>query len=251
MNFVKSSVLAVVFVSLMAAIPAAQAACSNASINGVYGVLGTGLNGSSQPASGVTRVSLDGAGNATGTTTKSIDGSIVTYTFTGTYTINANCAGSATWTNQSDQTEHDNIFLNNGNAGAYLIQTDPVHVESATAVALGTSIVCSDTGVKRRYSVQLTGSDISIGQVALAGQLTFNGTGTVSGNATLSLNGTILNSLPVSGTYVINSDCTGTAQITPKGQPAINLYLLAVSNDKEILAVETDANTIVAGTLQQ
>ena len=251
MKLVKSSIVLVGLAAVIASIPAAQAACSNASVNGVYGVLGTGLNGSLQPASGVSRAVMDGAGNASGTTTKSINGSIVTYTFTGTYSVNTNCTGAVTWTNQDGSIEHDNFYLNNGNQGAFLIQTDANHVESGVATALGNNIVCTNAGVNRRYSVQLTGTEITVGQVALAGELGLNGTGSVSGTATISANGAITNAASVTGTYTINSDCTGTAKITPKGLPAINLSLLVVNSDREIMAVETDSNTIVAGTLQQ
>ena len=97
-NLSKGRILFVMFAALMAAVPAASAAtCSNASINGVYGVLSSGLNGSGQPASSVDRVSVNGAGSLSGSSSKSIDGQIVTYTFTGTYTINKNCTGNATF----------------------------------------------------------------------------------------------------------------------------------------------------------
>jgi hypothetical protein len=237
------------FAALIAAVPAASAAtCSNASLNGVYGIISSGLNGSLQPATSVNRVSLDGAGNATGSATKSIDGTIVTYTFTGTYQIAKNCTGTATWTNQDGATEHDNIYLNNGNKGGFLIQTDANHVQSSVGVSQGTA-KCTNAGVKHAYSLQLTGTVISVGQIAVGGQISLDGKGSVSGTATLSLNGTIENSLTVTGTYSINSDCTGTAQITPQGLSPINLSLLVVNADKEIMAIETDTNTIVSGTL--
>ncbi len=240
----------IVFVALaaLAAVPLARATCTNASINGVYGVLSSGLNGSSQPAAGINRVVVDGAGNATGSAVKSIDGTIVTYNFTGTYLINANCTGTTTWTNQNNQTEHDDLYLNNGNHGAFLIQTDAVHVQSSTAIAAGTE-TCTDLGVKHPYSMQLTGIVTTIGQVAVSGQLSLNGTGSVKGVATLSLNGTIDDSLPVTGTYQINSDCTGTVQFTPKGLSAINLAVFVVNADKQMIAVETDSGTIVSGML--
>jgi hypothetical protein len=238
------------FAALTAAGPAASATCSNASVKGVYGILSTGLNGSLQPAATVNRVVLDGAGNATGSATKSINGSIVTYTFTGTYQIASNCTGTATWTNQNNQVEHDNFVLNNANKGAFLIQTDSNHVQSSVAAAQGT-VTCTDLGVKHTYSAQLTGSVISVGQVAFTGQLALNGTGGVKGTATLSLNGSIVNAISVTGNYSINSDCTGTATITPQGQTSISLSLLVVNGGKELMAIETDANTIVAGVLQQ
>ena len=250
-NSTISSVVFAIFIVLMTAVPAAHGAtCTNASVSGIYGIISSGLNGSLQPATSVNRVVADGAGNATGVATKSIDGQLVTYNFTGTYQISKDCTGTATWTNQQGATEHDNLYLNNGKKGAFLIQTDGNHVQSSTALAMGTA-TCTDLGVKHSYSMQLTGTVISIGQVAIGGELALNGTGSIKGTATLSLNGTIDNALPVSGTYTINSDCTGTAQITPQGMSPINLSLLVVSADKQIMAIETDNNTIVSGMLQE
>jgi hypothetical protein len=251
MRFMKGSLVLVTFAAVVAAVPVASAAtCSNASVKGVYGIVSSGLNGSLEPAAGITQITADGAGNATGTATKSIDGTIVTYTVTGTYRIAKNCTGTATWTNQDNQIEDDNLILNNGNTGAFLIQTDSSHVQTSVAVAQGTA-TCTDAGVKHSYSMELTGIVTSIGQVALAGQLILNGKRSITGTATLSLYGDIVNAVPVSGSYTINSDCSGTAQFTPKGLSAVNLALVVVDGDKEILAVETDANTIVSGILQE
>lgn len=251
MNFTKGTIVVVICAALMAAVPTASAAnCTNASINGVYGVVSSGLNGSLQPAAGINQVTVDGAGNATGSAIKSINGTIVTYTLTGTYQIKKNCTGTATWTNQDGEVEHDNLVLNNGDKGAFLIQTDANHVQSSVVVAQGAA-TCTNAGVKHTYSVELTGSVTSVGQVAMAGQLVLNGTGSISGKATLSLNGNIVNAVPVTGTYSISSNCTGTAQITPSGQSAINLALVVVDADKEMMAVETDTNTIVSGILQE
>jgi hypothetical protein len=251
MNFAKVCITPLVFAMMMAGGPVVHAAtCSNASVKGVYGVLSTGLNGSLQPASSVDQITADGAGNITGSSTKSIDGTIVTFTFTGVYTINKNCTGTATYTNQDGSTKHDNIFLNNGNKGAFLIQTDSSHVESSVAVAQGTA-TCTNLGVKHTYSLEATGTVIGIGQVAMGGQLVLNGSGSVTGTGTLSLYGTIYSSVPISGTYQINSNCTGSASITPKGLPTMNLDLLVVNADKELMLIETDNGTIVTGTLQQ
>ena len=68
---------------------------------------------------------------------KSIDGTIVTFTTTGTYQLAKNCTGSATLTNQDDETENSNIFMNNTNKGAFLIQTDANHVVSSIAYEQG------------------------------------------------------------------------------------------------------------------
>lgn len=249
MNFTKLSI-ALLFGSIIVSTPVAQAACSNASLKGTYGIVATGLNGSLQPASSVDQVTLDGAGHVSGTSTKSIDGTIVTYTVTGTYSISANCTGTAVFNNQGGETRHAKIYLNNANAGAFAIQTDKNHVESSIAVAQGVAS-CTNAGVKNPYSFEATGQVIGTGQIAAAGRLTMNGTGTISGTLTVSLDGVIHSSVAVTGTYKINSNCTGSATITPTGLTAMNFNLVVVNAGKEIMAIETDNNTIVTGTFQQ
>src|SRR5208337_1646395 len=165
--------VAVLFVSMIANISQARAACSNAIIKGTYGILSTGLDGSLQPASSLDQITVDGNGNVSGTSTKSLDGTIVTYTVSGTYSISSNCTGTAIFNNQNGDTEHDNIFLNNANmssglyAGGFLIQTDSSHVQSSIAVAQGTA-TCTNLGVKHPYSFEATGLNIGTGQVAAA-----------------------------------------------------------------------------------
>jgi hypothetical protein len=249
MNSTKISIAVLLFVAIVTATSFA-ATCTNASINGVYGISASGLNGSLQPAASVYQITADGAGNVTGTATKSINGTIVTFPFTGTYQIAKNCTGTTAFTNQGGQTEHDNFVLNNGNKGAFLIQTDNNHVQSAFAVAKGTA-TCTDLGLKHTYSLEATGIVIGVGQVATEGQLVLNGTGSITGTATLSLNGAITSSAKVTGAYQVNSDCTGTVSITPQGLPAMNFNGVVVNGGKELVLIETDNNTIVTGILQQ
>jgi hypothetical protein len=249
MNRISTTVVFAILAALLTA-GSAYAACNNASVKGTYGVISTGLNGSGQPASSVDQITADGAGNLTGSATKSIDGTIVTFSFTGTYKIGSNCTGTAVFKNQDNSTEHDSIFLDSGNTGAFLIQTDANHVQSSIAVAQGNA-ACTNLAVKHSYAIEATGSILGLGQVAIAGRLTLNGAGSLSGTETFSLNGSIHSAVPVTGNYQINSDCTGSATITPKGQSSTHLNLVVVNADKEIMAIETDSNTIIAGTMQQ
>lgn len=261
MNLARVRMAMLMFAAIMVGVPAAQATpCSTASVKGVYGIstVGVGLNGSGQPASSIYQITADGMGNVTGLATKSIDGTIVTFTFTGTYTVAANCTGTATFTNQNNQVEHDTFVLNNANKGAFLIQTDTVHVQSSFAVAQGTITSCVDATAAHTYSMQLSGLDPGTGQVAYEGQLILKEktvgtteTDTITGTVTVSLNGTITSAVPVTGTYSINSNCTGSAVITPMGMSTMNLNLVIVNAGKEILAIETDNNTIVTGLLQE
>jgi len=249
MTFTQRSLIFVIFAALIAAVPFASATtCSNATLNGVYGVLSSGLNGSLLPATSLVQATFNGAGTVTGSATKSSDGTILTYATSGTYSVSSNCTGTLSWTNEEGKTETANFVLNSSNKGAFAIQADTSHVQSSVAAAQGTA-TCTDKGVKHTYSMELTGTDLSIGQVAAVGQLVLNGKGSISGTVTLSLYGTIVNDVSVTGTYSISSNCTGTATITPSGESAINLSLVLVSTDKEIMAIETDNNTVVSGIL--
>lgn len=247
MNYAKTCV--VLFALTIGGVSLAHATCSNASLKGTYGIVSTGLNGSLQPASSLDQLTLDGAGHFSGTSTKSSDGTIVTAAMTGTYTIAATCNGTAIAT-AGGETRHDNIYLNNANAGAFLIQTDKTHVESGVAVAQGAA-TCTNLGVKNSYSFEATGQVIGTGQVAAAGRLSLNGTGGITGTLTLSLDGVIHSNVAASGTYAINSNCTGTAKITPTGLTSMDFNLVVVNGGKEIMAIETDNHSIVTGTFQE
>ena len=50
---------------------------------------------------------------------------------------------------------------------------------------------------------------------------------------------------PGSGTYTVNPDCTGTAQIIVDGVPPVNLHLVVVRNGREIHTV-VDANAVTS-----
>ena len=71
------------------------------------------------------------------------------------------------------------------------------------------------------------------------------------GHITGSEDGTILTFAegPVTGSYTVGSDCRGTATITPKGRSEMHFSLVVVDCGKEMLAIETDADTVVSGPL--
>ena len=45
-------------------------------------------------------------------------------------------------------------------------------------------------------------------------------------------------------------DCRGTATITPKGHSEMHFSFVVVDGGNEMLAIETDADTVVSATLQ-
>jgi hypothetical protein len=75
----------------------------------------------------------------------------------------------------------------------------------------------------------------------------------ISGHIAASENGTFLKfgEEPVTGSYKVDGDCRGRATITPKGLPEMHFRLVVVDGGNEMLAIETDANTVVSGILQR
>jgi hypothetical protein len=247
MSFCKAFVSAFVFATLIA-VGSASAVCTNATLIGSYGAL---LYGDKVPNYGVTltHYEADGNGNLRGMATNSINGTIVINTFTGTYSVSKNCTGSYTLTYQNGQTANANFVIDNGRKGFEIIRTDTGFAKSGFAEAQGTT-PCGLTGKRGIFALNVAGSGNGVGAVAAVGQVTLDGKGTLSGNETFSLNGTIYKP-SVTGSYTVNSDCTGTAQITVTGFPTSSYNLIVVNAGRGVLVIETDANTIVTGTLTQ
>ena len=78
-----------------------------------------------------------------------------------------------------------------------------------------------------------------------------SGDGVISGHLADSENGTILTFAeePVTGSYKVDKNCRGTATIRPKDQSEMHFDFVVVDCGKELLVLETDANTVVSGTL--
>lgn len=85
---------------LLGAVPAAQAApCSMAGAAGKYGFTLSGvviLPTGAVPIAAVGKAVLDASGNASGTEARSVGGGYADETFTGTFTVNADCTGTTT-----------------------------------------------------------------------------------------------------------------------------------------------------------
>ena len=245
MNFNKSCLVILMFATLIAVGSAAAASCSNATTKGVYGFIFAGSAGG-QPTTSVGQATFDGKGGVSVSQTQSVNGTIQTSSFTGTYSIAKNCTGTLV---DSENGATTNFVLDDGNKGAQLILAISGYVYSGFSLAEGT-VTCGLTGKKQTFAANLTGTDNGIGQAATVGQLILDGKGNVSGTGTFSLSGTIISDT-ITGTYTEDANCTGTAQITPSGFSTLNFNFVVVNGGKELLLIETDSGTIVSGTAQQ
>jgi len=249
MSFQKQCLVLLMFATLVAVGSASAGSCSDATLNGVWGYTSSGFGGDGTPRAAVGQATADGNGNITGSETKSKDGTILTVTFTGTYSVAKNCTGSLTVTQQDGTTKNANFVFDDSKKGFQVIQTDSGHVDAGFGLAQGT-VTCGLTGKKATFAANLSGTDNGVGPVAGVAQVILDGKGNISGTETYSLNGTI-GTASLSGTYTENANCTGTAQITTQGVGTGNFNFVIVNGGKEFLLIQTDNNTIVSGTLQQ
>jgi hypothetical protein len=224
------------------------ATCSNASLSGTYGFMHDGTDATGAPATAaISQITFDSAtGTFTVETTASHGGVIAIESLTGAYTVAANCIG---------------LGMPTG-ATPFSIVVTPrgflaVHAFSEGFAVKQDSPACTNAGVEGRFGFETTGLFLAgaptTGWIAFIGGLTLSvdasGNGVISGHIAGAEDSTTVAEVPVTGSYTVDRDCRGTATIAPKGLPEMHFSFVAVDCEKELLAIETDADTVVSGTL--
>jgi len=126
------------FSLFVAALPAQAGQCSNANVSGSYGYITSGFvatpNGAFVPVAAAGRIVFDRQGNVSGTQTRVVAGSSLDETYSGTYTVNADCTGSFTVVVQPDtRTSTVNLVWTDNAKGASAVFTNPGFVLTSTA----------------------------------------------------------------------------------------------------------------------
>ncbi len=232
--------------------------CTNATLTGPYGYVlqGSLVNTEEEalePYADMGSWTADGNGNISGSGTQSFAGTIETgTTITGTYTVNANCTGSATLTygNSIGSLGLNFTVVNNGE-GLRIVQTTSGFIVSGGARRQPTNCVLES--LNGSYSFNISGSIIdsngNVDPYVDSGQITFNGTGNFSVIDTNSLVGTVASNRSFSGTYITSSNCTGTLSFTdPTFQTALHMNLAIVDGGQGIRFIDTDASVIFSGS---
>ena len=226
------------------------AACSNATVTGNYGFQVSGVGQSGDPRASSGQLTADGIGNFTGTETTKMMG--VTYTnvsLTGTYKINANCSGTGTFTPSIGTTFTYSFVILSDHKTIQVLDTDTSRTQSGYAVAQGMA-VCATANLKGTYGFQ--GGSVGLNNPGSGnGQMTLDGAGNLSGTETASMSGQIFAGVPITGTYTMNSSCLGTATLNATGLSPINLALVEANSGQSLLAMETDQNTTLVGSIQK
>ena len=131
------AVVAALFISSLATQASAEERCNNASLRGSYAfqVDGTNVNG---PFAAVGKNSYDGKGQLKGVITISSNGVIIPATYTGTYTLNADCTGIKSAALDIGLTVNFSFVVDSNLREIRMIVTDPGFTVSGTARKLFT-----------------------------------------------------------------------------------------------------------------
>lgn len=223
--------------------------CSNTSLQGNYGYLVGGTTGGT-PVTIMGQLSADGAGGVTGYQSASYNGSIQDLlTLTGSYKISSKCVGTATLAPQGGTTATYNLtVLTSGKV--QLVAADNGTVQSGFALPQGVDS-CSTAKTKGVFSLTENGAVVGQGPASFGGQWTLRGNGTIVGTRWGSVNGTISSGDAISGAFKIIKICQGGAVIGVNQESPIHLNLVVVNSEHEVLFMQTDAATVLSGTLEQ
>jgi hypothetical protein len=120
-------------------------------------------------------------------------------------------------------------------------------IVSMTSPARAWERQCSTAGAAGKWSITDQGTVIGIGPRTAVGVFTLDGAGNLTnGSATSSLNGSIA-SETYSGTYTVNSDCTGTVSIKIYSGStelfALTVYLAFDSDMRHMRGIFTSVTT--------
>ena len=124
-------------------------------------------------------------------------------------------------------------------------------VAAVFALGLAASGQCSNASLAGKYGFSAGGLDKHGNAIRLLGYINANGKGTFTGTETASDGGSVLTNVPLTGTYSIKSDCTGSGTSKLKGQKNTNHFTpVVVSGGKNLQFLSTDAPNVQSGTVQ-
>ena len=228
-----------------------QYACSTASLTGpyVYSIEGFNISGTGSiiPAADSGMYTSDGNGHFRGADAISVGGTVVSRTVSGSYTVNSDCTGSAIFTDTLGNSADLDLFVANGGIQVRFIQTDSGIVLSGSA-RQQSSGSCSNAILNGSYGFAIEGWTFGSSVVPFAdsGQLAADGAGRLSGADTASAGGTIIDRV-LSGSYQVNSDCSGSLLLRDSIGDTAHFYLTASSDGRQARFIQTDSGTVISG----
>jgi hypothetical protein len=258
LKIMKFAILGAILLSVSTFPVLAQAQCSNSTLSGtyIYSVGGTVKNPTSTTATETYdeqgKLTFNGNGSVTGSTTSTIAGVLASLTINGTYSVNANCSGTVTLTS-SAQSAAFSIQVYSGGSTALISATSSPLGELASGhlfrAANATGSQCGNGSVQGAFAMVLGGGTYvgtTRSDYANQCQVVFDGNGhlTAAGEITTAAAGGT--AWTGTGTYTIAADCTGSAQITT-ANGTMNL-ILGKTSGGGLIIFENDLSTAVNGS---
>ncbi len=243
---------------LLAQIQIGGGTCNSSSLNGVYSVTMTGRQVSSTGA--FTRAfqangsaTFDGQSAATVALTYDYNMSTSTaLTWSGTYSVQANCAGTMTIT--SGGSGSFNILLWNQGKDFQLTGSDATYGYSGTGILQPTG--CSTATLSGTYTFNTTGFALTNGSVSGpsngAGLMQFDGNGNVTVNVSTATSKATNTPDTLTGTYTVTSGCLGSATLTDAGSHSFtmsfSIYSVSATNTNFYLTLASSSQYLSSGT---
>jgi fibronectin-binding autotransporter adhesin len=231
--------------------------CSSATLSGIYAFSLTGRQVTSSGTfsnvfQGNGSANFDGLSKVTITLTTDTVRSVATpLTWSGTYSMQANCAGTVTITSGGSPTlnlvsyDQGVDFLVTGNDAVYSYSgTGNTQPSGCSAATLSGVYVFTATGY------ELSGTSVN-GVVNETGLLQFDGVSNVTVNGTLSSSGNTTKPGTATGSYSVSSTCVGSATVTVDGGTfvvALSVTNSSAANGAFDLAVAGSGVFMVSGS---
>lgn len=107
--------------------------------------------------------------------------------------------------------------------------------------------VCSNADLKGDYGFTFHGTNLGLKvEMMMVGKFNADGQGNFKGTESQSVNGKVARG-PFTGTYVVNHDCTGSADIVFAPPNVEKVDFVIVEDGSEIFLMDVGGNTLEAG----
>jgi hypothetical protein len=114
---------------------------------------------------------------------------------------------------------------------------------------------CDATILNAAYGYSFSGFIIdnagNLNLFSAAGRAVPDGQGGLSGKDTFSFDGSIVRGRTYTGTYTVNSDCTGSITLSDPTNVTINADFVITNNGNELQLVESDRGSNISGSAKR
>ena len=234
--------------------------CNSSTLNGTYAL---SLSGRQVTDSGAFLSVLQANGSATfdGLSTVAIaitedtnTASAVPLSWSGTYSVQANCAAVVNITSGGGATFH--VMLYNQGKDFLLTGSDATYSYTGSGIVQpAPPATCSAATLNGEYAFNATGFAESANAVSGVangtGLLQFDGQGSLTVNVSTTISGAAPSAATLTGSYSIASNCTGSATLTDSGSHSylmtFRIYSVAASNTNFFLSLARTGDFLMTG----